>query len=262
MSEITKSSLMRDLEKMGIDPQGTLLVHSSMKQIGEVEGGADAVLDALSAYMADGLLVLPTHTWAYINKDGAVFSGQDSPSCVGILTELFRKRSGVRRSQHPTHSVAALGKDAEAFVSGDERFDTPCARGSVCGKLLDRRATILLIGVDLTKNTFFHGVEEWMNVPARLADKPTRLLTVLPDGTMRDTPVHGHIPPSWENYGKVEGVLEAGGALRKGMFGQAETRLCDTVKSTLLLNRMLTVTPDLFSDDVPVNVERYPGLFD
>lgn len=34
----TRSSLMKQLEKMGIDPQGTLLVHSSLKSIGEVEG--------------------------------------------------------------------------------------------------------------------------------------------------------------------------------------------------------------------------------
>lgn len=34
----TRSSLMKQLERMGIDPQGTLLVHSSLKSIGEVEG--------------------------------------------------------------------------------------------------------------------------------------------------------------------------------------------------------------------------------
>lgn len=34
----TRSSLMKQLEGMGIDPQGTLLVHSSLKSIGEVEG--------------------------------------------------------------------------------------------------------------------------------------------------------------------------------------------------------------------------------
>src|SRR5699024_7549757 len=114
----TKESLMKQLEELNIRKEGTLLVHSSYKSLGEVEGGPDTVLDALSEYMKDGLLVLPTHTWEYINKDNPVFDVKNSPTNVGILTELFRKREGVIRSEHPTHSVAALGKDAEAFVAG------------------------------------------------------------------------------------------------------------------------------------------------
>lgn len=88
----TTTSLMKQLQELGIDPRGTILVHSSLKSVGEVEGGANTVLDALSEYMKDGLLVLPTHTWAYINADNPRFFVQDSPSCVGILPELFRKR--------------------------------------------------------------------------------------------------------------------------------------------------------------------------
>ena len=39
----TKESLMRDLKRLGINPRGTLLVHSSYKSIGDVEGRADTV---------------------------------------------------------------------------------------------------------------------------------------------------------------------------------------------------------------------------
>ena len=39
----TKSDLMADLAHLGINPRGTLLVHSSMKAIGPVEDGADTV---------------------------------------------------------------------------------------------------------------------------------------------------------------------------------------------------------------------------
>ena len=63
----TKEQLMSHLAEMGVDPKGTLLVHSSMKAIGAVDGGADTVLDALQEYMKDGLLVLPTHTWSSIS---------------------------------------------------------------------------------------------------------------------------------------------------------------------------------------------------
>src|SRR6185437_9816625 len=102
------------------------------------------------------LLVLPTHTWSYIKADNPRFYVDQSPSCIGILPELFRNRPGVVRSWHPTHSVAALGQDAVEFTKDDHLFDTPCARGSAWWKLLDRRATILLVGVDLKRNTFIH----------------------------------------------------------------------------------------------------------
>ena len=38
------------------------------------------------------------------------FSNKDTPSCVGLITETFRKIDGVFRTNHPTHSVAIRGK--------------------------------------------------------------------------------------------------------------------------------------------------------
>lgn len=254
----TIASLIRDLEDLGIDRKGTLLVHSSMKSIGEVEGGADIVLDALSDYMKEGLLVLPTHTWSYINAENPKFYVKSSTVCVGILPELFRKRPNVKRTLHPTHSVAALGKDAESFTSRDELFDTPCARGSAWGKLLDRKASILFIGVDLRRNTFMHGVEEWADIPGRITDEHEPLIAVTEDGTEIPVPSRRHCGEPWSEYfWKVEELFEGNGIMSKGRFGDAEVRICDTVKMTDLLFRMLKVKPDLFSNNEPLSPELY-----
>lgn len=249
----TKFSLMRELERLGIDRTGTLLVHSSMKSIGEVEGGAETVLDALSEYMVSGLLVLPTHTWSYIHADNPKFEVDNSPSCVGILPELFRKRDGVIRSYHPTHSVAARGKDAASFTEGAERLDTPCHRESVWGRLLDRRATILLVGVDLRRNTFIHGIEEWVDVPDRLTEKHEALYSVLGDGTEIPVPSRRHKgPASSEFFWKVDDLLEERGAMFKGVWGDAAVRVCDTTKLYDILGPMLRTNPDLFLDNEPL----------
>lgn len=249
----TKQSLIAQLESAGIDRLGTVLMHSSMKKIGDVEGGADTVLDALSEYMKDGLLVLPTHTWSYINADNPKFYVETSEVCVGILPELFRKRPGVVRSLHPTHSVAALGKDAAAFTAGDERWDTPCHRESAWGRLLDRKATILLVGVDLRRNTFIHGIEEWVDIPGRLTDGHEQLYTVLADGTEIPVPSRRHCGLPWsEHFWKVEGVLEEHGALFRSKLGDADVLVCDTVKTTEVLTEMLRDNPDLFSDNEPL----------
>lgn len=249
----TKQDLIAHLEAAGIDRKGTVFMHSSMKSIGEVEGGADTVLDALSEYMKDGLLALPTHTWSYINAKNPKFYVETSEVCVGILPELFRKRPGVIRSWHPTHSVAALGKDAEEFTAGDERWDTPCHRNSAYGKLLDRKATILLVGVDLRRNTFIHGIEEWVDIPGRLTDTHEQLITVTPDGREIPVPSRRHTPTHWsEHFWKVEHILEEHGGLYRARLGDAEVLVCDTVKTTEIITNMLRENPDLFSDNEPL----------
>lgn len=80
----TKTGLFEQLKALEINPSGTLLVHSSLKSIGEVQGGADTVLDVLSEYMKDGLLVLPTHTWSYINATNPRFDVLNSLSASGF----------------------------------------------------------------------------------------------------------------------------------------------------------------------------------
>lgn len=47
----TKEDLKEYLKAMGLTGKETILVHSSMKSIGEVEGRADTVLDALIEYL-------------------------------------------------------------------------------------------------------------------------------------------------------------------------------------------------------------------
>ncbi|MGG4127159.1 AAC(3) family N-acetyltransferase [Paenibacillus illinoisensis] len=252
----TQQSLLDQLHQLGIDRRGTLLVHSSMKSVGEVEGGADTVLDAFTEYMKDGLLVLPTHTWSTINASNPMFHVESTPCCVGILPELFRKRPGVVRSWHPTHSVAAIGQDAVAFTKDDHLYDTPCARGSAWGKLLDRKATILLVGVDLKRNTFIHGVEEWVDIPGRLTDEHEQLYTVLPDGTEISVPSRRHCGLSWsEHFWKVDEVLQRKGAMRLGKLGDAVVRVCDAAMVEEMITEMLRANPDLFSDNLPLAKE-------
>jgi len=250
----TKESLIQQLADARINGSGTLLMHSSMKSIGEVDGGADTVLDALSEYMAEGLLVLPTHTWSYINADNPRFYVETSPVCVGILPELFRSRQGVLRSYHPTHSVAALGKDAAEFVAGDERFDTPCHRESAWGKLLDRKAVIILVGVDQKRNTFIHGIEEWADIPGRMTDTHQQLITVLADGTEIAVPSRRHCGLSWsQHFWKVEELLEQQGAIYRAELGDALMWVCDTVKLADQITELLRQYPDLFSDNEPLS---------
>ena len=87
----TKNNLKEQLSSMGLCGDETILIHSSMKSIGEVEGGADTVLDTWIEFFKDGLLLLPTHTWKTVYQDNPIYNPDKTPSCVGLLTNLFLK---------------------------------------------------------------------------------------------------------------------------------------------------------------------------
>ena len=90
----TKNTLIKDIEHAGIKPNGTLIIHSSMKSLGQVEGGAETVLDVFIEYMKEGLLLFPTHSWSEKNLKDGIYNPKTEPSNVGILPNLFMKRDG------------------------------------------------------------------------------------------------------------------------------------------------------------------------
>ena len=169
----TRLELQNQLKEMDLYPTDTVLVHSSMKSMGEVEGGADTVLDALMEYFSVGLLLLPTHTWAQMGEEYREFDPVQEDACVGILPNLFRKRPGVCRSLHPTHSMAAYGAGAAEYIAGEEACNTPCTPGGCYDRLKDINGRILLVGVTHARNTYIHSVEEVL--PAFLTKKLTSL---------------------------------------------------------------------------------------
>ncbi|MGE4564728.1 MAG: AAC(3) family N-acetyltransferase [Victivallaceae bacterium] len=237
---ITKAQLQKDLKKLGIKPTDTLLIHSSLKSIGDVEGGGEAVLDALIEYFdpAGGLLVLPTLSYN-LNAEKPVYSVERTPSIVGVLTELFRKRPGVIRSLHPTHSVAAAGRDAASFVAGHETFDSPGHRNSPWGRLIDRKAKILFIGTGIGCNTFLHAVEEQFNPLLGMTEIPEMLYSVDAGGKTVEVPSRRHNNSHSRFYAKLEPVFDAAGILKRGKFGDANCHLLEAKATAELVTKLL-----------------------
>ena len=250
--------LTADLRALGVREGDSLLVHSSIKAVGPVENGADTILDALEAAVGRrGLLMLPTHSWDYVNANQPHFYLAESPSCVGMLPEVFRHRPDAFRSWHPTHSVAAWGEDAWAVLEGHETFDTPAAWDSPYGRLAQRRGYVLILGARLTNNTFLHGVEEWCRVPGRLTEEMEMLYTHLPDGRCIPVPSHRHIGHVSERYGKIRQALLDTGIGWQGKVGMADCWLLRAEPMARLVTGLLAKDPDLFGHDGPVDPADY-----
>ena len=235
-----KQDLLAQLKTLGIDPSGTLMVHLSYKAIGEVDGRGDTVLDALMEYMSAGLLVLPSHTWGNVTTSNPVMDVLYTPSCVGKLTEMFRKRPGVFRSLHPTHSQVAYGADAREFSAGDENLTTPCGKGGTYYKLWERNAQILLIGVNFTRNTFIHGIEEWDGAEGSISPEISDLYVIDREGGRLHTPQRRHCSRlGSETFSKLEPQALQEGVLTIGTFGDASARLMQARKLRELAARCL-----------------------
>ena len=223
----TKISLTEDFRNLGIKQDDNVLIHSSMKSIGAVDGGADTVLDVFCGYLAEhGNIALPSHSWDSINDEHNIFDPAKEPTCVGVLTEMFRKRAGVLRSFHPTHSIAIMGKDAEYFVEGEYLIDTPCGRAGCWGKLLDMDFKIMFLGCGTECNTYIHGIEEWLDVPDRLTAHYHQFKIVMPDGSLFDRPMIRHHNSTGRdissNYDKILPYLQERGLVVTGKFGDAD----------------------------------------
>lgn len=257
----TKEALKQHLQQMGFAGTETIMIHSSMKAIGEVEGGAETVIDAMMEYFQEGLLLLPTHTWNQMSEEYNVFNPQTEPACVGILPNLFMRRKGVVRSLHPTHSIAAYGKRAEEYIQGEENITTPCAPNGCWGRLLEEKAKILLIGVTHARNTFIHAIEEMWDVPERLTAEPVLFQVKMPDGSLRATPVYRHYNPYTdhisEEYDKMqEGYFRTEAAV-KVRFGDAQCILCDAGRLYEVTGRILKQERNCFMDCRQIPEEWY-----
>ena len=265
-----KQQLKDQLESMGLKGDETILIHSSMKAIGAVDGGADTVLDAWMEYFKDGLLLLPTHTWKTVNADNPVYNPYTTPSCVGLLTNMFMKRDGVIRSLHPTHSMSGYGKNAAEYLAGEEYNNTPCTPGGCYDRLKDVGGKVLLVGVGHERNTYIHSVEEVLNVPNRLSDMPMELVIELQEESNNS----GKLPPynrdeGWkkhtdnklcrkvyvrkhynaqqphisEDFVKLNQIFLDSGVVRKVKFGDADSLLCDAKGMFNIVRQVIAPDP-------------------
>ncbi len=162
----TTKRIIEDLTALGIKAGDKLLVHSSFKSLGYVEGGIETFINALKQSVGEeGTLMLPTFTYEQVNAKNPVFDIKNTPSCVGMIPEVFRHSNGVIRSLHPTHSLAVWGKDKEYYVENHYKDQNCLDKNSPIYKLVKNGGKILLVGCGLDKNTLLHGLEIHCKVP-------------------------------------------------------------------------------------------------
>jgi len=116
----TYDDLLAGFQKIELTASKVIMVHSSYKSLGGVQGGAETVIDALLDFVGpQGTVLMPTFNFESWTQNH-YFDIQETPSRMGIITELARLRPDARRTPHPLYSFAALGQRKKEFAACDD----------------------------------------------------------------------------------------------------------------------------------------------
>jgi len=161
MSEIIRENdIVNGLQDLGLPSGAAVMVHSALSSFGNVEGGADTVIDALLKVVGkEGTIIVPTFS------SEKPFRIKKSPTLLGTIPEALRNRKDSVRSLHPLVPVSAIGENAEYIVADHENCDVPQGIESPYGKVIELNGYVLLLGVDLDRCTLMHTFEIQADAP-------------------------------------------------------------------------------------------------
>lgn len=172
---LTVERLICELQTCGLETGDTVLVHSSLSQLGWVCGGPQSVITALLESVGPtGTIIMPAHssqvsdpedwhnpgvpsTWVeMIREQMPAFHIDMTPtSGIGTISELFRTYPNAIRSNHPQTSFAAIGPLAEQ-ITKIHALTPQFGKNSPIGQLYKYNAKILLLGVGFDVCSCFH----------------------------------------------------------------------------------------------------------
>jgi aminoglycoside 3-N-acetyltransferase len=178
---VTAEEIGDGLRRLGLDGASSVIVHSSLSSFGYVDGGAEAVCQALTSVC--GTVLMPGGSWdltgipappgtprpnnAYepaaswpefderLSQATSFHPDLPVDRWLGVIPETFRRTCSPLRTSHPLFSYQASGPDAERLLAA-QRLDWPL------GPIEALDGDVLLIGVDHTSNTTIHLAEQFL----------------------------------------------------------------------------------------------------
>jgi aminoglycoside 3-N-acetyltransferase len=161
--QVTRQQLTETLAHLNIFPGDLLMVHSGMQAISRLGWQASSFLDFLLEYLGPrGTLAMPTHPRLKHDGQLRVYDVNRSPSSVGLLTEIFRRRRETLRSGYPFSAAGAQGELAATLTATHRYSYAPHDELSPYGKLAEMDGKVLALGCPLDRMTILHVPEDTM----------------------------------------------------------------------------------------------------
>jgi aminoglycoside 3-N-acetyltransferase len=179
---VTRSRLLADLERLGVQP-GLTMVHASLRSLGWVVGGSQTVVEALLAALGPEGTLCAQASWEDIpfghagwpaswrEAYEAEFPRFDAALSAaapyeGRLAERIRTWPGACRSANPATGIAAVGARAAALTA-DHRLDDGFGHGTPYARIVEWDGQVLLLGAPLRAISLLHHAEAIADAPKR-----------------------------------------------------------------------------------------------
>jgi aminoglycoside 3-N-acetyltransferase len=178
----TRNRLIADLRALGLARGDVVMVHASVRALGEVAGGPDEIHLAIKDVLdSDGTLIMYASCPCYVDEVGRgnltaaeeaevleklpPFDAATARSSRenGALVEMLRTYPGSRVNAHPARFVA-WGKQTDHLFS-EQPWDYAFGRRSPLERFVERDGKILLLGSDHDTVTFLHYAEHIVDIP-------------------------------------------------------------------------------------------------
>ena len=180
----SRHDLAADLHRLGLMAGDIVMVHASVRAIGEIAGGPDEIHLALKDVVtADGTMLMYAGCPRYVDEVGRgnltaaeeaevltklpPFDPETARSARdhGVLVEWFRTWPGSRVNPHPARFVA-WGRHTE-YLFETQPWDFAFGHGSALDRFVQLDGRILLLGSGHDNVTFLHYVEHVADIPER-----------------------------------------------------------------------------------------------
>lgn len=179
----TPATLARELRALGLSAGDVVMVHASLKAIGPVVGGAEAVVAALLDSVVPGGTLMGYASWDRSPYEETL-NGVRLPAAVqeawpafdpatagvwrgfGLLNAFLCAAPGAVRSAHPDASMVAVGARAGALI-GEHRLGQAFGPGSPLERLVEMGGKVLLLGAPLDAVTVLHYAEAIADIPGK-----------------------------------------------------------------------------------------------
>lgn len=158
----SKDDFIDALKKLGVGKGDTLIVHSSYGNLRTSCTPQEAIEILMDTVGHNGNILMPcypkglSYEWL---RSGKIFSVINTPSSMGILTQVFSDQNEVKKSLHPIKSMAVWGKDRDELIATHHLSKTPYDKLSPYFKAYLQRNS-KTIGLGIEKNAFFHCCED------------------------------------------------------------------------------------------------------
>ena len=237
MNTFSKSDIIEQLKRMNAPQDKIVIMHSSLRAIGGVEGGAENLLNILVEYFTEkgGLFCVPTHTWHNIGKEITLDMSTDD-NCLGAFSTVALQSGLGVRSENPTHSLVVFGDRGKAneFIKNEPFVKTSTAPEGCYGQLYSRDGYVFLVGVSQNSNTYLHAVDEILKTPNRMEKAPNPARVRKADGRVVGHNIIMYYADYTDDisrrFSKFDTAFRYHGCITDGFLGNAPVQLCSARK--------------------------------